>query len=122
MKRAKIILFGLLIACSAAFGAFAQTSNIVKKDLSQTEIDRIVKTFTANEAAFRNALTTYVFSRSASIQTVGMGGQISGTYRRDSYLNLTEGGRRIEKIVFAPISTLAVLITAPMPVVTPQPM
>lgn len=106
MKRAKIILFGLLIACSAAFGAFAQTSNIVKKDLSQTEIDRIVKTFTANEAAFRNALTTYVFSRSASIQTVGMGGQISGTYRRDSYLNLTEGGRRIEKIVFAPISTL----------------
>ncbi len=106
MKRAKIILFGLLIACSAAFGAFAQTSNIVKKDLSQTEIDRIVKTFTVNEAAFRSALTTYVFNRSASIQTVGMGGQISGTYRRDSYLNLTEDGRRIEKIIFAPISTL----------------
>ena len=106
MKRAKIILFGLLIACSAAFGTFAQTSNIVKKDLSQTEIDRIVKTFTVNEAAFRSALTTYVFNRSASIQTVGMGGQISGTYRRDSYLNLTEDGRRIEKIIFAPISTL----------------
>ena len=106
MKRAKIILFGLAILCVSAMGGFAQTSNIIKKDLSQAEIDRIVKTFTTNEAKFRDALTGYVFNRSASIQTVGMGGQISGTYRRDSFLNLTEDGKRIEKIVFAPMPTL----------------
>ncbi|MBA4124881.1 MAG: hypothetical protein H0X72_20750 [Acidobacteria bacterium] len=106
MKRAKIILFGLTILCVSAMGGFAQTSNIIKKDLSQAEIDRIVKTFTTNEAKFRNALAGYVFNRSANIQTVGMGGQISGTYRRDSFLNLTEDGRRVEKIVFAPMPTL----------------
>jgi len=106
MKRAKIILFGLAILCFSATGGFAQTSNIIKKDLSQAEIDRIVKAFTMNEAKFRNALNGYVFNRSASIQTVGMGGQISGTYRRDSFLNLTEDGRRVEKIVFAPMPTL----------------
>jgi len=106
MKRAKIILFGLAIFYFSAMGGFAQTSNIIKKDLSQAEIDRIVKTFTTNEAKFRDALTGYVFNRSASIQTVGMGGQISGTYRRDSFLNLTEDGKRIEKIVFAPMPTL----------------
>ncbi len=106
MKRTKIILFVLLILSLSAIGAFAQNSKIVKTDMSQTEIDRIVKTFTANEVAFRDALTSYVFSRSASISTVGMGGQISGTYRRDSLMNLTEGGKRIEKIVFAPMPTL----------------
>lgn len=106
MKRAKVILFGFAILCCSALGAFSQTSNIVKKDLSQAEIDRIVKSFTTNEARFRDALTGFIFSRSASIQTVGMGGQISGTYRRDSLMNLAEDGRRIEKIVYAPISTL----------------
>jgi len=106
MIKTKIILFGLLVLCVSSLGAFAQTSNIVKKDLSQTEIDRIVKAFTANEAQFRNALTSYVFNRSASIQTVGMGGQITGVYRRDSNLTLTNEGKRVEKILFAPMSTL----------------
>ncbi|MBA3335817.1 MAG: hypothetical protein H0T08_09450 [Acidobacteria bacterium] len=106
MKRTKIILFGLIIFCLVSTNTFAQTSNIVKKDLNHAEIERIVKTFTANEKTFREALTGYVFNRSASIHTVGMGGQISGTYRRDSFLNLLPDGRRIEKILYAPISTL----------------
>jgi len=109
MNRAKIILFGLLVLCFSAIGAVAQTSNIVKKDLSQAEIDRIVKAFTANEAQFRNALTSYAFSRSAVIQTVGMGGQITGAYRRDSNLTLTDEGKRLEKILYAPVSTLTEL-------------
>jgi outer membrane lipoprotein-sorting protein len=106
MKKARILLLTLTILCVSFAGATAQNSKIVKTDLSQAEIDRIVKAFTANEAAFRNALTSYVFSRSASISTVGMGGQISGTYRRDSQMIITEGGKRVEKVVFAPISTL----------------
>ncbi len=106
MKRTRIILFGLIVLCVSSLGAFAQNANIVKKDLSQAEIDRIVKAFTANETQFRNALTSYVFNRSASISTVGMGGQISGTYRRDSALTLANDGTRIEKILHAPVSTL----------------
>ena len=113
MKKAKIILFGLLLLCFTTFAAFAQTSGIVKKDLSQTEIDRIVKSFTENEARFRNALNIYVFNRNATIQTIGMGGQVSGMYRRDSFLNLAEDGTRSEKILYAPISTLTeITITA----------
>jgi hypothetical protein len=84
-----------------------------KKDLSQAEIDRIVKAFTTNETQFRSALNSYNFNRSANISTVGMGGQISGTYRRDSALTLTEDGRRLEKILFAPVSTLTeITVTA----------
>ncbi len=106
MKRTKIILFALLVLCVSAAAAFAQNANIVKKDLSQAEIDRIVKAFTTNETQFRSALNSYNFNRSANISTVGMGGQISGTYRRDSALTLTEDGRRLEKILHAPVSTL----------------
>ncbi|MGI8786798.1 MAG: hypothetical protein ACR2HG_03410 [Pyrinomonadaceae bacterium] len=114
MKRTKFILFALLVLClTAATGAFAQTSNIVKQDLSQAEIDRIVKKFTANEADFREALKNYVFNRSAAIQTIGMGGQITGTYRRDSFLTFTADGARFEKITFEPVSTLTEITVTP---------
>jgi hypothetical protein len=104
MKRSVLFLFAIL--CFSAVASHAQAVGIVKKDLSQTEIDRIIKKVTENESAFREALTSYVFSRLASISTIGMGGQITGTYRRDSFMTFTSDGGRFEKVVFAPISTL----------------
>ncbi len=105
MKKTKIILFGLLILCASVFSAAAQTSSIVKKDLSQTDIDRIVKAFAENEKQFRAALSNYVFNRNATIQIIGMGGQIEGNYTRNSFLNLTPEGQRFEKVIFAPVAT-----------------
>ena len=113
MKKAKFIVFGLAVLCWSAMGAFAQTSNVVKNDLSQTEIDRIIKTFTNNEADFRSALAGYVFNRNATIQTVGMGGQITGTFRRDSFMSLNDDGTRFERINFAPVSTLKEITITP---------
>lgn len=103
MKRPAVILLAVL---SFSFAVLAQESAIVKKDLPQAEIDRIVKKFTDNEGLFRRALNVYAYKRFATMQTVGMGGQISGTYKRDSFLTFNDAGERIEKILFAPISTL----------------
>lgn len=97
----------LVIVCLGVVSAFGQTtSNIVKTDLSQSEIDRIVKKFTQNEALFRQALNLYAFNRYATMLTIGMGGQITGTYKRDSFLTFNEAGERFEKILFAPVSTM----------------
>lgn len=104
MKKIFAVLF--FIFCLSALSVFAQTSNLVKKELTQAEIDQIVKKFSENEKNFRAALTTYVFKRSAIVQTLGMGGQISGVYRRDSFMALTESGERLEKVLFNPVSTL----------------
>lgn len=102
----KIFAVSFVIFCLSVFSAFAQTSNLARQDLSQAEIDRIIKTFTENESNFRSALTNYVFNRSATIQTIGMGGQITGLFRLDSQMTLSENGVRGEKIIFSPISTL----------------
>lgn len=107
MKKLSFIALQLtIILLFSALGALAQTSNIVKTDLSQTEIDRIVKGFTQNEAQFRQALNIYAFNRNAKIQTLGLGGQITGTYQRDSFMTFKEDGTRFERILYAPISTL----------------
>jgi hypothetical protein len=93
----------LLLVFAAA--AFAQEPGIVHKDLSQTEINRIINRFTTNESDFRAALTNYVFNRFANVSIIGLGGQISGTYRRDSFMALNSDGSRFEKILFFPVAT-----------------
>lgn len=100
MIKSAILL--LLISVGTAAG---QASGVVRKDLPPAETDRIIKKFTANEADFRYALTNYVFNRFASVSTVGLGGQITGTFRRDSFMALNQDGTRFEKILFAPIAT-----------------
>ena len=113
MNKTKILLFGLLVLCFSVIGAFSQEGQLVKNDLSQAEIDRIIKNFTAKEDEFRDALTNYVFNRSATVQTIGMGGQITGTYRRDSFMTFLEDGRRFEKITFFPLPTLTEITITP---------
>ncbi len=111
MKKAQIFI---IIFCLSAVSALAQTSNVVKTDLSQTEIDRIIKKFTDNEITFRQALTEYVFNRDATFETLGMGGQITGVFHRKSFMTFTKEGRRIEKILYAPVATV------PPGLVTPE--
>ena len=112
-KLLKILLFSVVLSVGS-INVFAQTaSNIVRKDLSQVEIDRIIKNVTIKEVEFREALKNYVFNRSAVIQTVGLGGQITGEYRRDSFMTFNSDGARFEKISFSPMSTLTDLQITP---------
>lgn len=102
----KLFAASLVILCFSVLAVFAQNSNIVKSDLSQAEIDKIVAKFTKHEALFRKALNVYAYNRTAMIQSIGMGGQISGVFRMDSFHSFNEAGERIEKILFAPMPTL----------------
>ncbi len=104
MKKIAVFLFTICLA-SAAF-AQATASTVAKKDLSPDEISRIIKGFTRNESRFRQALNAYAFNRSATIQTIGLGGNITGVFRRDSYMTFNEAGDRFESVLFAPLSTM----------------
>ena len=113
MKKARVILFGLIVLCGSVSSLLAQESSIVKTNLSQTEINRIIKNFTSKEAEFRDALRNYIFNRNATIQTVGMGGQITGSYQRDSFLTFNSDGKRMEKITFFPVPTITEIQVTP---------
>lgn len=104
MIRKLSLLLCVLALCSSAL--LAQGSGAAPGNLSKAEIDRMIAKFTANEAEFRDALTNYVFNRYATMHTIGMGGQISGTFRLDSFMTFTSDGKRFEKILFAPMSTI----------------
>lgn len=91
----------------------AQSAGPDGSRLPQAEIDRIIKKMADNELSFRDALTNYVFNRSATIQTIGMGGQVTGTYRRDSFMTFNADGQRFERITFFPQPTIREISVTP---------
>jgi hypothetical protein len=86
----------------------AQTQNLESNGaISQAEVDRIIKAFTAKETQFRKALNEYSFKRDAILQSIGMGGQITGEYHRVSVFTFDDQGSRYEKISYFPMPSFA---------------
>jgi hypothetical protein len=75
-------------------------------DSPPIDVEKIVRAFTAKETEFRHALAEYAFKRDATVQTIGMGGQITGEYRRISQFVFNDNDERFEKITFFPLPTL----------------
>jgi hypothetical protein len=69
------------------------------------DVERIIRTFTAKETEFRKALNNYAFKREAIMQSIGMGGQITGEYHCVSNFTFDDSGNRFEKISFCPMPT-----------------
>jgi muconolactone delta-isomerase len=99
-KRILPATFLSLFLLSTA-SAWAQGSDSAA--LPPSEVDRIIKTFTAKERQFRKALTEYSFKRDAVLQSLGMGGQITGEYHRVSLFTFDDQGNRYEKINYFPM-------------------
>lgn len=103
-------VFGVTHFFATPQAAHAQTvadsTNVRRVPLSADETARIVREFSAKETVFRTALNNYAFKREAIVQTIGMGGQISGEFRRDSLFVFDDKSRRFERVVHAPAPTL----------------
>jgi hypothetical protein len=86
---------------------FTQTTQgQIQQDTSGVDINRIIQSFTAKETEFRRALGEYAFKRDALIQTIGMGGEVSGEYHRVSQFVFDDRDQRFEKITYFPAPTL----------------
>jgi len=106
-----VALAALFLACIAPHQtAFAQATTTASSSVTNSgapvDVNRIIRSVTAKETEFRQALNNYSFKRDAVIQTIGMGGQITGEYHRVSTFTFDDKGNRFEKIVFFPMSTL----------------
>jgi hypothetical protein len=104
----KLIL--LLIAAYALVAKPASGQALSSSaDLPQADVDRIINTFTAKESEFRKALNEYSFKRDAVLQSLGMGGQVTGEYHRVSYFTFDDSGNRFEKISYFPMPSFGAI-------------
>jgi hypothetical protein len=102
-----LFLTAFIISFSVTPLASGQAAAANSGPLSQAEVDRIVKEFTTKEGQFRHALNEYSFKRDALMQSLGMGGQITGEYHRVSLFTFDDAGARYEKISYFPMPSFA---------------
>lgn len=114
MRRLVILTLALGMLASLFLPSFRQTSaqqkqqpaprqSTVVTDAKGVDVERIIRAFTAKETEFRTALNNYAFKRDAIMQSIGMGGQVTGEYRRVSNFTFDDRGNRFEKITFFPM-------------------
>jgi muconolactone delta-isomerase len=102
-KQRILVVAFLFFFLSTTTPVWAQGSANSSGSPSQAEVDRIIKAFSAKEGQFRHALNEYSFKRDAVLQSLGMGGQITGEYHRVSTFTFDDQGNRYEKISYFPM-------------------
>jgi hypothetical protein len=80
---------------------------------SQTQIDEIIQKFAAKEAEFAKARENYTYHQTARIQELEPSGTISGRWETVSDIVFDAAGKRNEKVVRAPVSTLSKILLTP---------
>ncbi len=81
-------------------------SAVKSEPVGASESTRILAAFVAAETKVREALNQHTFKRDVSLQTIGPNGEVTGEYVRNSQFIFDDRGRRIERVLFHPASTI----------------
>jgi predicted Zn-dependent protease len=105
-----LLLIAALPANSQQTSVAALSSAIPTERVSTfgpTETEAILTKFIAAEAEVREALNQHTFKRDVVLQTIGPNGEVTGEYIRNSQFVFDNRGRRIERVLFHPKSTIS---------------
>jgi hypothetical protein len=75
--------------------------------------DEIIKKFAAKETEFQGALNNYTYRRIARVQTLDDDNKVDGEYYEVDDVIFDPSGKRTEKVVFAPGTTLQRVMMSP---------
>jgi len=80
------------------------------KDPDAQGIQHIIQEFAAKEKIFREARNNYTYHQINKVEELGAGDEVMGTYEQEWDILYDDGGKRIEKVTYAPLNTLKSLI------------
>ena len=86
-----------------------------RMDLTEPSIppDQIIKQFAAKETEFQDALNHYTYRRTAQVQTIDDDNKVDGEWYEVDDVIFDPTGARVEKVVFAPPSSLTRVMMSP---------
>jgi hypothetical protein len=84
-----------------------------KPDPSEAEIQAIIEKFAAKEAEFARARENYTYRQTFRIQELSETGRVIGKHEMISDIIFSPEGKRTERVVYAPVSTLKNLLLTP---------
>jgi len=118
-------LLALLVAAGCALAATAQNKDSFTPmaldagfgpmDISEPAMpaEQIIREFAAKESEFQKALNHYTYRRVARVQTIDDDNKVDGEYYQVDDVIFDSTGKRTEKTVYAPESTLQRVMMSP---------
>ena len=94
--------FLLGIVLTGSFGLIAADL----KDPSEPQVADIIAKFAAKEAEFQKARSNYTYRQTAKVMNLDEGGGIIGKWEEVTDIVFTPEGKRAERVVRAPVTTL----------------
>ncbi|MCU0227818.1 MAG: outer membrane lipoprotein-sorting protein [Bryobacterales bacterium] len=82
-------------------------------DLSEAEIQRIIKAFAARESAFSKAREQYTYKQSVKLAELSAGGRETGKWEYKSDIIFGPSNERVERVTWAPVNTLKNILLTP---------
>ncbi|MGB8259251.1 MAG: hypothetical protein WCE75_02820 [Terracidiphilus sp.] len=121
IRWAVALLAGVVWAASAAaqdkdsFTPMALDAGFGPMKLADPDrpAEEIIRSFAAKESEFQQALNHYTYRRVVRVQTVDDDNKVDGEYYQVDDVIFEPSGRRVEKVVYAPESSLERIIMTP---------
>jgi hypothetical protein len=109
------LLAGATLMAQVSYTSMPLDSGFGKLDTSQPDVpvQQIIDNFTAKESEFAKAMENYTYERSVKVETIDDDGKTDGQYYQVTDITVDPTGRKYEKVVFAPESTLTRIIMSP---------
>ena len=73
-------------------------------------VEEIIQKFTQREEEFRKERDNFTYTQDVLFQTIDENGQVDGEYKKVTDILFTPDGKRFERDVFAPVSTIQRII------------
>jgi len=102
----------LLVSTVSVVSALAATTT-TGYQLTQSQINDIVAKFSAKESEFAKARGNYTYRQTVKVETLDESGTPDGKWQVTSDIIFTPDGKRTEKVVNAPVSTLERILLTP---------
>lgn len=110
-----VFLAATSVCAQVSYTSMPLDSGFGKLDPSQpaVPVQQIIDNFEAKESEFQKALENYTYERSVKVETIDDDGKTDGQYYQVTDITLDPTGRKYEKVVFAPESTLTRIMMSP---------
>jgi hypothetical protein len=100
------VYWALLLVFVSSLALVAQGPAKLRNEQPPIPIDDIIRQFAEKEKEFRSARANYVYRQDIRVQTLNANDRVTGEWHQVWEVTFDSSGKRVEKVVSAPASTL----------------
>lgn len=105
----KALVSAAALIATLSLSGFSQGPAKLRNEQPPGPVDEIIRKFSSREKEFKTARANYVYRQDIRVQTLNANDRVTGEWRQVWDVTFDASGRRVEKVIQAPQSTLTAI-------------